>query len=267
MLRRRHRSRHHGQGLLIRKDQFTVRRRTQGDGSAQRTVSELVGGLEQRIRILEVRRYGMLALHNHLEIHLIRRGDHPHRSRYVVAEAGQVVLVLVPLLPDHQLVHPLLVAASAGVAVVRQLLEGNRIHLDNGPSIQPSIRHKLVLTAHIASSCSLEYQGIQGRTQATARMLPGIHHLIAEGVRNWIPKPRVVEEVVVRPVVQGAATIAARFGVELDVQRGTGADKVHLFHGPREGVAEGLYNPRGIRVIRVVDRQGLAAVAFVLQYR
>jgi len=98
-------------------------------------MGELIGCLEQWIRVLEIGRNGMLALHNHLQVHLIRRRYHSHRPGNIIAKAGQVILVLIPFLPNHQLIHTLFVAPSAGIAVIGKFLEGHRIHFDYGPGI------------------------------------------------------------------------------------------------------------------------------------
>lgn len=86
-------------------------------------------------------------------------------------------------------------------------------------------------------------------------MLPREEHFVAQRVWNAIAEFRVVEEVVVAPIVQRAAAVRARAADELHEHRPARADEVNLLHRLRERIAESFDDSRRIWIVSVVNCQ------------
>lgn len=230
-------------------------------------MGEFVGRFVQRTLPLEVIHRRLFPLNDHLHVQLVTAREDPHWPWNAVAKAGQSMRVLswrTSSLPNDQLVDLLFVATRASGRGERQLLKRHRRHVNYDSGEEPLVDREPVLAPQFTANRSSVNQRIHRGPNLAAYTFPGIQHFVAERVRHRFPELCVIEEVVVRPIVQRTAAVRPGATVKADIQRTARADKVHLFQGLREGVAKRFNYPGRICMVRIVNGQGLPAITRIL---
>lgn len=82
-------------------------------------------------------------------------------------------------------------------------LETDGLDSEDDAGKEPLVRDKAIEAADVFGGvAAFIHQGVQWGTKPTTGRMPAGEHLVARAVRDFLSVPRVVKEIVMRPVVQ-----------------------------------------------------------------